>query len=175
MPIRSFDGKMPRIAPSALVSETACIIGDVEIGENTSIWPGVVIRGDMRPIRIGDNCHIEDNSVIHGAIIGHNVMVGHSAVVEGVVGNNVVVGDNVTILPGAEIGDFCLVGANAMVGEDMRVPQRSLVIGVPARIKGEITPQLLEKMDWYVAPYARLVQKYKEQGLWSAEKLSKGR
>ena len=121
--VMSFGGRTPKIADSALVAETACIIGNVEIGENTSIWPGVVIRGDVALIKIGSNCHIEDNTVLHGpVVIGDNTMVGHNCVVEGNVGNNTLVGNHATILVGAEIGDFCLVAASAVVVENMKVP-----------------------------------------------------
>src|SRR3989304_9295510 len=153
--ITGLNGKMPKIAESALVADTAYIIGDVEIGENTSIWPGVVIRGDLQPISIGNNCHIEDNTVLHGVvIIGDNTMVGHNCVIEGKVGKNTLVGNHASILLGAEIGDFCLVAANSVVLEDVKIPDRSFVAGTPAKIKSELTPQNIAKMEMYMPPDA---------------------
>lgn len=170
MIVVSFGGKTPKVADSALVADTAYIIGDVEIGENTSIWPGVVIRADFRPIRIGSNCHIEDNTVLHGLVtIGDNVMVGHNCVVEGKVGKNTLVGNHACILVGAEVGDSCLVAANSVVLEDVKVPDRSFVAGSPAKIKGELTQQNIDKMNMYMPPYAELAREYKRQGIWKRQ------
>ena len=118
MIVLSFGGKTPRVAESALVADTACLIGDVEIGNNTSIWPGVVIRGDAAPISIGNNCHIEENTVLHGLVtIGDNTMIGHNCVVEGKVGSGTLIANGASILYGADVGDSCLVAANAVVLE----------------------------------------------------------
>ena len=114
--IRTFEGKTPKVASSAFVSEAAYIIGDVEIGENTCILPGAVIRGDLGKITIGKNVAIEDNCVIHSGsptippiadvTIGDNVIFGHGAVSNGrIIGNNVLIGMNATILHDVEIGD----------------------------------------------------------------------
>jgi len=167
MVVVTFNGKTPRVADSALVAGTACLVGDVEIGENTSIWPGVVVRGDIEPIRIGDNCHIEDNSVIHGqGSVGDNTMIGHGCVVEGRVGSGTLIANGATILLDAVIGDSCLVAANAVVTENTKVPDRSFVAGVPAKIKSEITQSNIEKMEFYMPYYVGLVQEYKRQGVW---------
>jgi len=165
---KSFDGKRPKIAKSALISETACIIGDVEIGENSSVWPGVVIRGDFGKIKLGNNVHVEDNSVLHPSIpaleIGDNVVIGHSAVVEArKVGSNNLIGNNCTILTDVEIGDFCIIGANAMLNEGMKVPSHSFAVGVPAEIKGELNEKHLARTREKLISYEKLVQKYKDQ------------
>jgi len=163
----SFAGKTPRVADSALVADTACLIGDVEIGENTSIWPGVVIRGDIEPIRIGSNCHIEDNSVLHAhVLVGDNSMIGHGCVVEGMVGSGTLISNGASVLLDAEVGDSCLVAANAVVTENMKVPDRSFVAGVPAKIKSEITQSNIDKMEFYMPYYIGLVKEYKKQGIW---------
>jgi len=163
----SFRGKTPRVADSALVADTACLIGDVEVGENTSIWPGVVIRGDIQQIRIGSNCHIEDNTVLHGhASVGDNSMVGHSCVIEGKVGRGTLIANGATVLLDAVIGDLCLVAANSVVIEDMKVPDRSFVAGSPARIKGEINQRNIDRMEFYMPYYDGLVEEYKRQGIW---------
>ena len=173
--IRNFNGKTPRIAESAFVSEAAYVVGDVVIGDNSSIWPGTVIRGDFGSITIGCNSVVEDNSVIHSGSpsapignveIGDRVLIGHGAVLNcRKIGNNVLIGMHATILHDAEIGNFCLIAAHALVGQGMKVPDRSLVAGVPGRIKGEIS----EDHSWWVQhaykDYADLAEQYKKEGL----------
>ena len=167
MIVVSFGGNTPRVADSALVAESACLIGDVEVGENSSIWPGVVIRGDIQPIRIGSNCHVEDNSVLHGyASLGDDTLVAHGCVVEGRVGKGTIISNGAAILLEAEIGDSCLIAAKAVVLENTKVPNRSFVAGVPGKIKGEISRSHIEKMEFYAPYYAQLVKEYKRQGIW---------
>jgi carbonic anhydrase/acetyltransferase-like protein (isoleucine patch superfamily) len=172
--IKAFNGRKPKIAKSALVSEAACIVGDVEIGENSSVWPGAVIRGDFGKITIGRNTAIEDNCVIHSGsphsdvkdiTIGDEVHVGHGAVVNGhKIGNNVLIGMNATVLHDAEIGNFCIIGANCLVGEGMKIPDNSFVVGVPGKIKGQVSPKQSFWVKDAAKSYARLVKRYKEQG-----------
>ena len=137
--IRSFNGVTPRIHPSAFISEACYIVGNVEIGENSSVWPGAVIRGDFGSISIGNNSVIQDTCVIHSddyLMIGDNVLVTHGAVIHcHRVGNNVLVGVNSTILEAAEVGDYCLIGAGAVVLADARIPDNSLVVGVPGQVR----------------------------------------
>jgi len=174
--IRSFNGKTPKIAESAFVSEAAYVIGDVEIGENSCVFPGAVIRGDLGKIKIGKNTVIEDNCVIHSGSptlppvsdveIGNNVVIGHGAISNGRrIGNNVMVSIMSTILHDAEIGDYSIIAAGCVVKEKMIIPPRSFVVGVPAEIKGEIS----EEQYWWSqnSPtiYQELAQRYKEQGL----------
>lgn len=173
--IRSFNGKTPRIADSAFVSEVAYIVGEVEIGENSSVWPGAVIRGDFGAIKIGINVAIEDGAVIHSGttsvqrqdtVIGDNVHIGHGAVINcRKIGNNVLVSMNAALLHDAEISDYCIIGAGCVVSQGMQVPERSFVAGVPGKVKGEVT----EKQLWWVrdgtAAYVELAKQYKEQGL----------
>lgn len=176
--IRSFDNKTPRIAESAFISEAAYVIGDVEIGENSSVWPGAVIRGDFGTIRIGKNTSIEDNCVIHSGspasptthigdvTIGDKVHIGHGAVINcRRIGNNVLIGMNSTILHDAEIGNFCIIAAGCLVTQGMKIPDRSFVAGVPGKIKGEVSPQQLWWVEEGPKAYAKLVKQYKEQGL----------
>ncbi len=173
--IKSFNGKTPRIAKSAFISEAAYVVGDVEIGENSSVWPGAVIRGDFGSIKIGNNTAIEDTCVIHSGSpnrpvgdvsIGDNVHMGHGAIANcRSIGNNVLIGMNATLLHDAEIGNFCIIGASCLVTQGMIVPDRSFVAGVPGKIKGEATPRQL----WWVRggpqAYAKLAKQYKKQGL----------
>jgi len=174
--IRSFDGKTPKIAESAFVSEAAYVIGDVEIGENSCVFPGAVIRGDLGKIKIGKNTVVEDNCVIHSGSptlppvadveIGDNVVIGHGAISNGrKIGNNVMISIMSTILHDAEIGDYSIIAAGCVVKEKMIIPPKSFVVGVPAEIKGEIS----EEQYWWSqnSPkiYQELAQRYKEQGL----------
>jgi len=168
--IRSLGDKKPKIAESALVSECAYIVGDVEIGENCTVWPGAVIRGDFGSIRIGKNSHIEDNVVLHGAPssldIGDNVLIGHGAVVDARrIGNKVLIGMNATVLHEVETGDGCIIAAGAVVTQGMQIPSGSFVTGVPAKIVGKVSRKHL---IWVVdgpSSYFQLAQEYKKEGL----------
>jgi carbonic anhydrase/acetyltransferase-like protein (isoleucine patch superfamily) len=173
--IRSINGKTPRIAESAFVSEAAYVIGDVEIGEDSSVWPAAVIRGDFGTITIGRNTSVEDACVIHSGsfgspfgevTIGDNVLIGHGAVLNcRKIGNNVVIGMNSTILHDAEIGDFCVIGAGCVVGQGMKVPDESFVAGVPGKIKGKPSPQQIRWIKEGPRDYTKLTRQYREHGL----------
>ena len=134
-----FGGYVPRIADSAWIAPGATIIGDVEIGERCSIWPGAVIRGDYAPIRLGEDVNVQDNAVLHAdepLAIGDGVTIGHAAVVHcREVGGDVLIGNNATLLPGAEIGAHSLVAAGALVAPRTKAPEHSLLLGVPARVR----------------------------------------
>jgi carbonic anhydrase/acetyltransferase-like protein (isoleucine patch superfamily) len=173
--IRDFNGKSPRIAASAFVSESAYVVGDVEIGEHSNVWPGAVIRGDFGTIRIGCNSSVEDNCVIHSGtpssheghvFIGDSVLIGHGAVLNcRSIGSNVLIGMNATVLHDAEIGSFCIIGAGCLVGQGMNIPDHSFVVGVPGKIVGRPS----EKQLWWVKEgrkeYTELARQYKMQGL----------
>ncbi len=167
--IRSFSGKTPRIADSAFVSEAAYVIGDVQIGENSGIWPGAVLRGDFASIKIGSNTMIEDNCVLHSGVsmeIGDNVLIGHSVVVHGIrIGNNTLIGNNATILDNTQIGSFCVIGASCLVSQGMKIPDNSFVTGVPGKIRGKPSPQQLWWIQEGSQSYSELARQYKEQEL----------
>lgn len=173
--IRSVNGKTPRIAESAWVSEAAYVVGDVEIGENSGIWPGVVIRGDFASVKIGKNTVIQDNCVVHAgspfnppgdAIIGDNVIVGHGAVINcRKIGNSVLIGMNATLLHDAEIGDLCIIAGGCVIMRGTKIPDMSFVAGVPGQILGQSTPQQLLWTQRGPQTYAKLAKQYKEQGL----------
>lgn len=173
--IRSFDGKTPRIAGAAWVSEAAYVVGDVEIGENSSVWPGAVIRGDLASIKIGRDTTIQDNCVIHSgspynppgdAVIGDNVHIGHGAVINcRRIGDNVLIGINATILHDAEVGNFCIIAGGCVVMRGVKIPDRSFVAGVPGQILGQASPQQLQWTQHGPRTYAELARRYREQGL----------
>ena len=174
--IRSFEGKTPRIAASAFISEAAYIIGDVEIGENSSVWPGAVIRGDMGKITIGKNVVIEDNCVIHSGspklppisdvTIGDYVIFGHGAISNGhKIGNYVVVSMGAIILHDAEIGDGSLIGAGCVVKEKAIIPAKSFVVGVPGEIKRQVADSQSYWMTESPRIYSEISERYKREGL----------
>ncbi len=176
--IRSFDGKTPRIDPTAFIAETAYIIGDVEIGAGSSVWPGAVVRGDFAPIRVGSGTHIEDNTVVHTGMpleIGDNVTVGHGVVIHcRKIGSRCLIGNNATLLDGAEIGDGSIVAAGAVVTPRTVVPPGSFVAGVPGEVRGraeetsrgrERRPPTAGAGGEQRGGYADLIRRYKEQGL----------
>ena len=173
--IKGFNGKAPRIAASAFISEAAYIVGDVDIGEDSNVFPGAVIRGDFGRIAIGCNTSVEDNCVIHSGTpssavgdvdIGDRVLIGRGAVLNcRKIGNNVLIGMNATILHDAEIGDFCIIGAGCLVGQGMKVPEKSFVADVPGKIKGNPTEQQLWWVQEGYKGYAELARQYRKEGL----------
>jgi len=167
--IRALNGKTPRIDPSAWVSEAAYVVGDVEIGPDSTVWPGAVIRADFSSIRIGRNTHVEDNSVLHASrpmVIGDNVTIGHGVIVHaGRIGNSVLVANNSVILDDAEIADFCVVSSGSVVQPRTKVPSLSFVEGVPGEIKGELRPNQVERVRNGGPHHARMAAAYREQGL----------
>jgi len=173
--IRSFNGKAPKIAESAFVSEASYVIGDVEIGEESNVWPGAVIRGDFGKISIGRNTSIEDNCVVHSGTpsapigdveIGNRVIIGHGAVLNcRKIGDNVLVGMNATILHDAEVGSDSIIGAGCLVPQGMKVPDNSFVVGIPGKVKGRPTEQQLWWTREGYKEYIELMRQYKSQGL----------
>ena len=164
--IRPLDGKSPRIHPSAFISEAAYIVGDVTIGENTSVWPGAVIRADYGDIIIGKNCSIQDNAVLHTddhLELGDNVLLTHGAVVHGgKVGSNVLIGVNAVLLEDTDVGDYVFIGAGAIVRG--KVPNNSLVIGVPGKVR-PISENQAERLKDPTAKYVLNGKRFGEQGL----------
>jgi len=167
--IRSINNKTPKIDESAFVSEAAYIIGDVEIGKNSGVWPGAVIRADFSSIKIGCNTMVEDNCVLHTGVpmdIGDHVIIGHGVVVHGEkIGNNNLIGNNATILENSQIGNFCIIGAGSLVSAGMKIPDKSFVVGVPGKIMGQITPEQLEWLQKGSQSYMEMLRQYKQQGL----------
>jgi carbonic anhydrase/acetyltransferase-like protein (isoleucine patch superfamily) len=168
--IKNFEKKRPKIDPSVFVSEDAYLVGDIKIGRNSSIWPGAVLRADRFRIQIGCNSSIQDNCVIHAGIadviIGNNVTVGHGSIIHCArIGNNVLIGMNTTLGIFAEIGDDCMIGAHSMVNDHFKIPPRSLVIGVPARIKRAVNRKEIERILSGADFYVDLSRDFKKQGL----------
>lgn len=168
--IISFKGKTPRIAASAIISKSATIIGDVEIGENTGVLPGATIRADYARITIGPNCWIEENSVIHVGIsvdmeIAERVIIGHGAIMHGKkLGFNTLVSSNATILNDSEIGDLCVIAAGCVVEPGTKIPDHSFVVGVPGKIKEKMSPQRIKWLTDAGDNCVSLAREYRDIG-----------
>ena len=140
MAVYELEGKQPKLGSGAWVAETATVIGDVELGDNASVWFGAVIRGDTEHITVGADTNIRDGSVLHAdagkpLVIGAGVTVGHQVMLHGCfVADGSLVGNGAVILNGARIGRNCIVGAGSVVTENKEFPDNSLVIGAPARV-----------------------------------------
>ena len=149
-----FAGKQPRFGERVFVAENVTLVGDVEIGNDCSIWFGTVLRADIDAIRIGSRTNVQDNCVFHvtggvfPTILAEEVTVGHAAVVHGcTVKRGALIGMGSRVLDGAVVGEQALVAAGAVVSEGMIVPPRTLVAGVPAKIKRPLTDNELERLD----------------------------
>ena len=165
MPQYAFKGKSPHVHPTAFVAPTAVLIGDVTLHEDTSVWFGTVLRGDMDRIEIGARSNVQDNTTIHTdegepTIVGEDVTIGHNALVHSsVIENNVLIGQASVLVGGCVIGTGSIVGAGAVVREKMVVPPHSLVVGVPATVVREARS---EDERWTV----RAAAHYVELGAW---------
>lgn len=163
-----FDGKEPRFGKDVFLAPTCTVIGDVVIGDRASLWYGSVVRGDVNMIRIGDDTNIQDAAVLHGTlgewpvILGERVSVGHSAVLHGcVIEDDVLVGIGARILDGTRIGAGSLIAAGALVREGTVVPPRSLVVGVPAVVKRELTERELDLIRRTPGRYLELARQHR--------------
>ena len=153
---------------SIVICPGAQVIGKVELGEDVSIWHGAVLRGDTDSITIGNNSNVQDNCVVHctkgfPVKIGDNVSVGHGAVVHGcTLEDNVLIGMNATVLNGAHIGKNSIVGAGAVVSEGKEFPENSLILGVPAKLIKELSPEQVQMIQNNADNYVRLSTQYKD-------------
>ena len=167
--IKPFRGTAPDIHTSAWISTTALVLGDVAIGEHCGLWPGAVIRGDFTRITLGARVIVEDNCVVHSGkplTIGDDVVIGHGAVVHcASIGNNSLIANNATLLDDAEIGAWCIIGAGCVVSPGMKVPDRSLVFGVPGKVQGEVKPHQMERLERGNAFYQPIFEAYRESGI----------
>lgn len=157
--ILSIGDQKPDVKDAIFVAENATVIGDVVLGKDSSIWFGVVVRGDLEPIRIGDRTNVQDNSVLHGAAgypltIGNDVTIGHNAIVHAcTVGNGSLIGMGSCVLDGAVIPEECMVGAGALVPPGRTYPAGSLIVGSPARVVRKLTEDELEVMRHRIIEY----------------------
>lgn len=159
-------GHTPKIAPDVFVAETAVVTGDVEIGPGSSIWYGVVIRGDSAPIRIGARVNIQDNATVHAdpdapVSIGDDVSIGHAAIVHGAtIGAGSLIGMGAMLLSRSSVGAGAMVAAGALVVEDATVGAGQLVMGAPARPRRELTLDDIEAIAGPARHYFALSREY---------------
>jgi carbonic anhydrase/acetyltransferase-like protein (isoleucine patch superfamily) len=168
MGLYEFDGKRPRVDPEAYVSPRASLIGDIEIGADSSIWEFAVLRADLNYIRIGKGTSIQDNATVHTTIlnptvIGDYVTAGHNCVLHACqVGDRTVVGMGSIVLDGAKVGNDCVIGAGSVVTNGVVIPDRSLVLGVPGKVIREVTPDQRESFLMGARLYVELSKTHKK-------------
>jgi carbonic anhydrase/acetyltransferase-like protein (isoleucine patch superfamily) len=169
MAIYQLGDDAPRIHPSAWVAESAQVIGRVALGAQASIWFGAVLRGDNDWITIGERSNIQDGCVLHtddGAplTLGDDVTVGHQVMLHGcTVGDNSLIGIQSVILNGARIGRNSIVGAGALVTEGKEFPDGVLIVGRPAKVVRELTPEQIERLKWSAAHYVDNAERHRTQ------------
>lgn len=150
MALYELDGMTPQVAASAWVADNAQVIGNVVLGEDSSVWFGVTVRGDTETITIGRGSNIQDGSVLHADVglpltVGENVTVGHQVMLHGcTIGDGSLIGIGAVVLNGAKIGKHCLVGAGSLVTEGKDFPDGSMILGSPARVVKALTPEQIE-------------------------------
>ncbi len=147
-----FKGIHPVVAENVFIAEGAKLIGDVQIGEKSSVWFNAVLRGDLAPIIIGHSCNIQDGTVGHvntnqPLIVEDEVSVGHSAIIHGCkLGKGTLIGMGAIVLNGADIGEYALIGAGSIVTENKKIPPYTLSLGSPAKVVRELTEDDLLRM-----------------------------
>lgn len=166
MPLFKLGAKTPQVGDNAWVAPNATVIGDVRLGRNASIWWNATLRGDNDPIHIGENSNIQDGSVLHTdegipMHIGRGVTVGHLVMLHGcTVGDNCLIGIGSVILNRAEIGANSIVGANSLVPEGKSYPERSLILGSPAKVVRQLTDEEVARLQHSAAHYVKNAQRY---------------
>lgn len=169
MPVFSFEGKTPKIDPSAFIAPTATIVGDVTIEANASVWYNAVVRGDFTPVLIREGANVQDGAVVHGpggnpVDIGRNVTVGHGCIIHGVtIGDGSLIGNGAVLLDGAKVGSGTLVAAGAVVTPGTQIPDGVTAMGVPAEVRGPIAGTPSEaRVRMNAVAYQGLARRHKE-------------
>jgi len=158
--LRPYKGSTPRVHPTAYVDTTAQVIGDVEIGEASSVWMNAVVRGDVHWIRIGARSNVQDNTTVHvmnatnPTTVGDEVTIGHGAIIHGcTLHDRILVGMGAIILNGVVVGEDSIVAAGTLLTEGTRVPPRSLVMGSPGKVRRELTDEDVRSIRVYAERY----------------------
>ncbi len=168
MAIYELDGVAPQMADSAWVADSAQVMGDVVLAEDTSVWFGAVLRGDTETITIGRGSNIQDGSVLHAdhgfpLTLGDNVTVGHQVMLHGcTIGDETLIGIGATVLNGAKIGKNCLVGARALITEGKEFPDGSMILGSPAKVVRALTPEQIEGLRRSAGHYIDNAERYRK-------------
>ena len=175
--LRAFRGVSPRVHPSAFVDESAQVIGDVEIGEESGVWMCAVLRGDVQSIRVGKRTNVQDGAIVHvfrgaGArgeeksgthptVIGDNVTIGHGAIVHGcTIDDQCLIGMGAILLNGVHVGSGSIVAAGTLVTEGIRIPPKSLVMGSPGKVKRLLTSAEIADIQKYADRYVEYRKDY---------------
>lgn len=166
-----YKGKWPKLGERVFIAEGAMIVGDVEIGDHSSVWFNSVVRGDVDIIRIGAHTNIQDGSILHvmkdqyPLILHDYVTIGHGVMLHGCeIDSHCLIGMRATILNNAKVGAHCIVGAGALITEGTVIPPRSLVLGMPAKVKRELTDAEVENIDEYARRYYQYKETYLTMG-----------
>lgn len=173
--IIEYRGKLPTVASSAFVAPSAVLIGDVEVGPESSIWFGAVLRGDNGPIRVGARTSIQDNAVVHvsdeeGTHIGDDVTVGHGAVMEDcTIEPHALIGSNATLLNGSKIGEGALIAAGSVVAQNAAIPARVVAAGAPASVKKALEGDAASWIEVAADEYVKLSRLYLAQSIGAIE------
>ena len=167
MAIFQLDDIAPTIAPTAWVADSAQVIGNVDLGEGASVWFGAVLRGDNERLTVGAGTNIQDGTVVHSdhgypVTLGANVTVGHQVMLHGcTVGDGSLIGIQAVVLNGAKIGRNCLVGAGSLVTEGKEFPDGSMIMGTPAKLVRQLTPEQITAMQQGAPHYVENAQRYR--------------
>jgi carbonic anhydrase/acetyltransferase-like protein (isoleucine patch superfamily) len=167
MALYQLDQHTPRLAQGAWVADSAQVIGNVELAENANVWFGAILRGDTELLRIGKGSNVQDGSVVHADVgypvtLGENVTVGHQVMLHGcTVGDGSLIGIQAVVLNGAKIGKHCLVGAGALVTEGKEFPDGSMIIGAPAKVVRQLTPEQIEGLQRSAAHYVENARRFR--------------
>ena len=169
MPLYEIDGVRPSVPETSWVAPSADLVGDVRLGEGVGIWFGAVIRADNTPIILGDRTNIQEGAMLHSdpgspLTLGEDCTVGHHAILHGcTLGNRVLVGMGATVLNDAVIADDCLIGAGALVTEGKVFPERSLILGSPAKVVRQLSDEDVARLYKTAAGYAKRSQQFREE------------
>jgi carbonic anhydrase/acetyltransferase-like protein (isoleucine patch superfamily) len=168
--IRTFRGKTPQIAPTAYVDPQSVIIGNVVIGDDSSVWPCAVIRGDSHSIRIGARTNLQDGSICHADFpdypltLGDDITVGHSAILHGcTIESRCLIGMGSIIMNGAKIGTGSIIAAGTVITENVTIPPGSMVMGLPGKVRRPVTPEEREGIGRSAQHYVENQREHKSE------------
>jgi carbonic anhydrase/acetyltransferase-like protein (isoleucine patch superfamily) len=168
MAVYELDGVAPQMAGSAWVADSAQVMGNVHLHEESSVWFGAVLRGDTETITVGKGSNVQDGTVMHAdygfpLVVGERVTIGHQVMLHGcTIGDETLIGIGATVLNGAKIGKNCLVGARSLVTEGKEFPDGSMILGSPAKVVRQLTPEQIEGLRRSAAHYVENAQRYRK-------------
>lgn len=163
-------GMLLRTESGALIAKDAIVVGDVELGPDANVWFGCVLRGDDEPITVGERTNIQDASVVHvdfgyPTVIGRDVTIGHKAMIHGCeIGDSCLIGMGSILLTGCRIGEGSIIAAGALVGEGVEIPPGSVVMGMPGRVRRQVTREEMESFESRARHYVQRARAYSERG-----------